>query len=233
MEAPQHIQVFDRLYITSATSVSSNSAGDDFKYFSIHGVLSYQAYYDDFGPMSLDNVYLFCSIVEDQLARNPDKLLALKSYPDRRSISNAVFLVGSYAIMMHEMASDEVERRLAPLLHRLVPFRDISPGKQNFDLHVKDCWDGLWKSKRLGWVDFRNQLFDPDEYSHYASPMNGFVHEMVPGKFIAMRCPKEMEEDWNDVRDGAGHFLYREFSPQHYVDTLQNFGVQVSYSNCD
>ena len=226
-EEPDHYYVLDRLYITYDSPAATLNAPHAFKYFSIHGVLSYQPYFDDFGPMSLDNVYIFCSIVEDQLARNPDKLLALKTYPDRRSISNAVFLVGSYAIMMHEMEPCEVERRLTPLRHRLVPFRDISPGKQNFDLHVKDCWDGLWKAKSLGWVDFRNQLFDLDEYSHYASPINGFVHEMVPGKFIAMRCPKEMEEDWNDVRDGAGRILHREFSPQHFVETLQNFGVQV------
>jgi hypothetical protein len=201
-----------------------------FKYFSVQGVLSYHPFYDDFGPMSLSNITSFCSLVDMHLNQNPKKLVALQSLPDRRSLSNSVFLMGCYMIMKLGMRPEEVESRFGSLQDCLASFRDVSVGKQNFDLFVKDCWEGLWKAKTLSWVDVQNEALDPDEHIQLGGSLNGGLHEIVPGKFIAMRGPKDIPsaKSWRDVHDASGRFLLREFSPSFYLDIFSLFKVQVA-----
>jgi cell division cycle 14 len=115
------------------------------------------------------------------------------------------------------------------LLEDLAPYRDVSPGAQNFNLHVQDCWRGLLRAKRLSWVDFGPGGFDVDEYHHLDSPLNADLHEIVPGKFLAMRGPRDNVSGalWEDVLRDDGSFSHREFSPAHYAEILQQFNVQA------
>ena len=127
------------------------------------------------------------------------------------------------------MTPDEVEPEFEGLMQLLASYRDVLPGRQNFDLFVKDCWNGLWKAKSLHWVEFENERFDPFEHDHYGSAMNGGFHVIVPGKFIAMRGPEDLSDDklWSDVLDSDGRFHYRVFSPKYYTEHLLQRGVQA------
>jgi hypothetical protein len=46
--------------------------------------------------------------------------------------------------------------------HQILPFCDVCPGPQMFDLHVSDCWRALARAKAEGLVDLVG--FDLEEY---------------------------------------------------------------------
>jgi cell division cycle 14 len=114
-----------------------------------------------------------------------------------------------------------------------VSYRDVSPGDQNFSLYLRDCWGGLLRAKSLGWVSFTDREeggFDLEEYLNFDSPLNADLHELIPGKFVAMRSPRDLPSGtlWHDVaRHSDGQFSHREFSPEHYADVLCQFGVRA------
>jgi cell division cycle 14 len=201
----------------------------EFKYFNIDGVISYQPFQDDFGPMCLGSVSRFCSVVDEQLKRYPGIRIAMVTQPDKRTLTNTIFLLGSYMIMRLGLTPEQVESRLEAFVGQITTYRDISPGKQNFHLHVRDCWAGIWRAKSLSWVDFAPGHFDVDEYEHFASALNGSMTEIVPGKFIVMRGPKSIpgNKNWRDIRDLNGQLISRDFSPAHYAEILQNRNVEV------
>ena len=223
----EHHLIFERFYLVPSREMLAELSSS-FKYFSIAGVLSYHAFYDDFGPMDLKNVSLFCSILDEQLKQYPDKLIALKSSPDRRTMTNSVFLIGSYMILRMGFNPDEVLGRFEGLQHRLATFRDILPGKQNFDLHVRDCWGGLWRAKSLRWVEDEDGI-DPCDHDYYSSSMHGYLHVMVPGKFVGMRGPRDLPDGAvvRDVRDEENRVVAREFGPAYYLSILRRLGVQA------
>ena len=177
--------------------------------------------------MSLRSVYEFCRMVNEFSDSYKDSFIALRTAPARESTTNAAFLLGAYLIMHGDLDHESLTRCFASLHDRIATFRDVSPGEQNFHLTVEDCWAGLRRAKQLGWIDFGPDGFDPDEYSFYDSALNADLHEIVPGKLIAMRGPREVPggAPWQDVRDATGAISYREFGPHNYLDILRRFGV--------
>jgi cell division cycle 14 len=220
--------VFDRFHLAVSRVPFTPSAGGAFAYFSIDGVLSYEGFHDDFGPMSLGTVFKFCKIVDDQLESNAGPV-AMTTSKASRVLTNAVFLAGSYMIIKLNMRPDEIITKLSALAPHMVSYRDVSPGEQNFHLLAQDCWSGLWRARSLGWVDFSPSGFDPDEYAHYDSGLNADLHEVVPGKLVAMRGPRDLpcSGAWRDVAGGDGGFVRRDFSPGYYAGILPRFGVQA------
>ena len=202
----------------------------DLKYlcYSIDENITYVGFCHDFGPMSLGSVYEFCSAVEGMRMEQQTMPIAIHSLPNFRSVTNAAFLIGAYMLMNMSFGIDQVMDALDPVMRMTIPYQDVSPGVKNFDLSMHDCLKGLSKAKNLGWVDFGPDGFDLEEYAHFDSPLHADLHEVVPGKFVAMRGPRDIANGklWGDVvRDGA--FSHRDFSPVHYIDILQQFNVQA------
>ena len=182
-------------------------SGDQLKYsrfnsqttfFDMCQVLRYIPFCEDFGPMNLACVYRFCKMIESRLALDADSSIVVVCAPDDATMTNTVFLIGAYMIMMHDSDPTEVVQRFEGLQHRLRTFRDVSPGVQNFHLHLADCWGGIWRAKQLKWVSFAPNGFELSDYEHCDSPLNADLHEAVPGKLIAMRGPQS-------IADGAMH----------------------------
>jgi cell division cycle 14 len=191
---------------------------------------AYIPFCDDFGPMNLGAVHQFCSSMDRELcAAAGDDQIILQPGSGNRQFTNAVFLLGAYMIMKLDMNPDEAVKVFIPCSLRILSFRDVCPGKQNFDLFVRDCWAGLWKAKSLSWLDFSEEAFDHLEYLELDSPMNADLHVVVPGKFIAMKGPRECAdgERWKDTFHSAGCFSHRDFSPFHYAEILEQFDVQT------
>ena len=116
------------------------------------------------------------------------------------------------------------------VMDMLEGYCDVSPKNHNsFRLSVQDCWGGLLKAKVLRWVDFGPDGFDLEEYSTFDNPLNADLHEIVPGKFVAMRGPISVDggRRWHDVMRSDGGFSHRVFSPAHYAEILQQFDVQA------
>jgi cell division cycle 14 len=201
----------------------------EYTYFCIDGLINYVGFTDDFGPLNLGSIRQFCTFLENETNENPSNYIAILIRSDRRDVTNVIFLAGAYMLLRLHRSVEAVIDALQHVFKHLLSYRDVSPGPQNFHLHVQDCWKGLSKAIDLGWVDFGPDGFDLDEYLHLDSPLNADLHEVVPGKFIAMRGPRDTADGsmWEDVAYADGSFSHREFSPHHYADILQQFGVQA------
>mmetsp|Transcript_33273 Transcript_33273/g.88348 ORF Transcript_33273/g.88348 Transcript_33273/m.88348 type:complete len:266 (+) Transcript_33273:128-925(+) len=216
-------KVFGRLFFMVTNEVGYEQKG--FAYFSVDDRLTYSGFCDDFGPMSLGTVYEFCNIVDGECKTHAGPVV-MKTRDEKQQLTNSIFLLGSYLIMKMDMEPSEARTRLSQFMPFLAAYRDVSPGPQNFDLHVMDCWNGLWRAKTLKWVDFSR--FNHPEYVHYDNPLNGDLHVIIPGKIVAFRGPKELpdEKTWHDVYDDCGNFRYRDFSPAFFCHCIQAIQCQ-------
>ena len=222
-----HVEVFDKFRVfVSEASLQDIETG--FVYFNVDLEVEYVSFANDFGPMNLGSVFAFCEILETKRGEHPAEVLVLQCRPDSISLTNIVFLVGSFMIMKRGDQIDAVMNALEPILSKAAPYRDVSLGPQNFSLYVEDCWRGLYKAKSLTWVDFSPGSFDPEDYASLDNPLNADLHEIVPGKLIAMKGPKDLAGGglWADVMVN-GKFNHRDFSPQHYTHILKQFDVQA------
>ena len=75
-----------------------------------------------------------------------------------------------------------MEQALSPFkgLHHdlILPFRDATTGvRSTFDLHAEDCLGGLQRAVSVG--IFKQDEFDPAEYSYYDDPRKGDMHEVM------------------------------------------------------
>ena len=175
--------------------------------------------------MNLGMIFRFCQLIDDKLQQDSsERPVALVVEPDPKKQTNAVFLLGAYMILRLGMEVNEIEQTFASMQDQILPFCDVCPGPQMFDLHVSDCWRALARAKAEELVDFGVDGFDLEEYEELDDPSNADLHEVVKGKFIAMRGPKTLDDGcrWRD-RDGG----VRDFSPAHYADILAQFDVQV------
>eukprot|EP00292_Cryptomonas_paramecium_P000872 CAMPEP_0113690944 /NCGR_PEP_ID=MMETSP0038_2-20120614/18114_1 /TAXON_ID=2898 /ORGANISM="Cryptomonas paramecium" /LENGTH=237 /DNA_ID=CAMNT_0000612409 /DNA_START=231 /DNA_END=940 /DNA_ORIENTATION=- /assembly_acc=CAM_ASM_000170 len=150
---------------------------------------------------------------------------------DRRSVANAVFLLGAYLIMYNNADLEQVECALKDVLPSAEGYCDVSEGTPSFLLNVRDCWAGLIQAKSLNWVSFKageEPQFDMEIYSQLDDPLNADMHVIVPGKLIAMRGPKDLAgAPYVDVLHDDGSFRCRDFSPAYLADILTQFDVST------
>jgi cell division cycle 14 len=164
-----------------------------FWHFSSNALVTYTPFADDFGPMNLGSIYRFCRIVDEELENSYDHPVALIASHDSKSFTNSLFLLGAYMILMLDSNVQDLMLIFAEILDSALAYRDVSPGDQNFELYIADCWAGLFRAKSLTWICFRNGGFDFEEYQNFDNPLNADLHEIIPGKLVAMRGPKDME----------------------------------------
>jgi cell division cycle 14 len=179
--------------------------------------------------MNLASIHRFCEAMDSELRHNKPFQTAMHSLPDKRSTTNSIFLLGAYMITRLDFTVAMVLDACLEVRHLLVPYRDISPGKPNFSLHVCECWGGLSRAKALDWLTSGPNGFDEEEYSHLDNPLNADMHQVVPNKFIAMRGPRDTPAGalYADTMSRDGRFSHRDFSPSHHAPILQQFGVQA------
>ena len=154
--------------------------------------------------------------------------VVLHTKHDSGSLTYAALLIGTYLVLRHRQSPDEAADRLRPLSALLLPgaFNDDPggmEGSQETALRLQDYWAGLRRAHRLGWT----RGFDPDEYEHYSSLLNADMHELVPGKLVAMQGPTQMAPGqlWRDVEVEDGLWR-REFNPAYYAELLRNSGCR-------
>ena len=154
--------VYDRICLHAADcDLDSRSRFNDAwsTFFSIDGVLHYQGFCDDFGPMSLGTTYDFYKLLDKHLDENPAHSVVLQSKLEGRALTNAVFLLGSYLLIKYSTLRPDAVLALFRLVqHLLLSCRDVSPGEQNFHLHLRDCWGGLWRLSPRACLAWRNEL---------------------------------------------------------------------------
>ena len=223
-----HAAISDRLYICQGVDILPE--GHRFIRFLPDESIHYYPLCDDFGPMSLASVIKFVRQLESKLEANPDSTFFYCVEMGQRPLTNAVFLLGTYMILHLGFTVDEVSGSFSWLDRTLVePFRDATYSESDFDLTLEDCWAGLAKGIQKGWVgyptacdeDYRWGLIDIDEYVHNDDPLNGDLHEVVPGKFVAFKGPVDLGGDlYRDDKRGL-----RSFSPEFYAGVFKDYGV--------
>jgi cell division cycle 14 len=218
-EEPILIHVFDMLYVSQGYEVSElKSAGfgcvetREFRYF---------AFCDDFGPMNALTVLNFIDRLEQSFKIFPRRnIVCVCGESGPRALTNTVFLLGSYLILKRNQTPKQVSKlfsRFEPGL--LVNYRDATFSEPTFGLTLFDCWSGLYRGKELGWME----MLHPLEYEHYDNSLNGDLHIVVPGRFIAFRGPKDLGKG----REHLDHDGIREFSASYYVDIFRELDVSA------
>ena len=217
----------DRVFLSQHLNIQA--FGGSFRRFRLDDNIKYSPICDDFGPMNMACIVRFIKSIDQQLASFPTDKVVWCIDDGRRSLTNAVFLLGAYMILKQEELADKVTERFSWIdADMLEPFRDAASSTADFHLHLIDCWRGLEKGVTHGWVRFAASCYmwgdiDIDEYEHHSNPANGDLQEVVPGKVVALKDPVDLGGD--DYRDGPGGA--RDFSPTFYAEILADMGVST------
>ena len=200
----------------------------NFEYFCpSEGALTLDGY---FGVPNLGVIFEFCEAVERRL-NSTDNQLALLISHERNQCSNSIFLLGAYIIMLLEKDLEPTILSLEPILSNSFHAWNISDHKTSNPLCLRGCLGALHRAKRIGWINFGQgpNRFDIDEYRQLGSLLNADLHEVIPGKLIMMRGPRDLPGGaiWRDLLTDNGRLGSRDFSPAHYVDILAQMDVQA------
>ena len=159
--------------------------------------MRYAAFCADFGPYNLGVTHQFCAIVKGLLqapALARKRLVFCTTSPKDTDTTNAIYLLSAFLIT-HLGASPK---------DALLPFSSVQPGKgvvgfrdatwvpSTFDLSLLDTSAALAAAMRARLYNPRT--FNASEYFYYDEPVNGDLHEVVTGKFIAFKGPSEQQQ---------------------------------------
>jgi cell division cycle 14 len=191
---------------------------------------TYDAYCDDFGPMNFLSIVNFIQAV-DQKANNevtPEAIVIVAAASGPRALTNAAFLLGAYMLLMLDMTPAAAAERFSGIdPARFEPYRDASFNPPDFGLTLHDCWRGIHRAMSHGWLARPSPLnplrwgrINAAEYAQYDNPLNGDLHEVVPGELVAFRGPRNL----TDVAYGD-YGAVRYFSPAFFVPILRELGT--------
>ena len=186
--------------------------------FHVKGVVE-TCFCDDYGPYGLASIYQFAVILHQHIFDNPKKRIIFMVEDHQRDITNGVFLLGCYMIIIRGMDVEEILCEFDSMEMILGSYSDASFDESDFRLQVVDCWNGIRQAKQIGWID----AFDIEEYVHYDNPLEGDLHTIIPGKLIAFKGPKsvggdQMYEDLNGQRT---------FAPAFFIEPFEDMGVHT------
>ena len=187
---------------------------------------------DDFGPSNFASVAAFIQNLDQEILNCYSSRLVYNARKGRRALTNAIFLLGAFMILRLKKSPLEVSKRFEVIGKRNIEdYRDSTFLPQNFGLRVLDCWSGLNRAIVRSWLACPTgkcpQLWgklDLAEYVHYGNPLNGDLHEVVPGKFVAFKGPKNLVGRQYADNMVRGH---RDFSPTYYIDIFRELGVST------
>jgi cell division cycle 14 len=169
----------------------------------------------------------FVKSLQFEIENFPNSKILFCVQEGKRELTNAIFLLGSYMILKMNLSALEVSSNFSWADTSLVePYRDATFVFPDFRLRLIDCWKGLEKGKSLGWVNWARSGYmwgaiDIEQYEHYNNPINGCLHVVVPGKFVAFQGPHDLGgKDFLDDERGC-----RTFGAPFIVQVLLDLGV--------
>ena len=218
----------DRLYI--AQGVDTLPTTGIFRAFRPDEAVHYHPLCDDFGPLNLNSLIEFVQQLDQELSDHPTSRVFFLVEEGRRQLTNAVFLLGSYMLLRLDVQLDEVVENFRWADNETEGYRDATFSEPTFRLSLADCWRGLAKGMQVGWLSFPKPEspwlwgeIDMEQYVHYDDPLNGDLHEVVPGKLVAFKGPHELGgKEYQDNDNG-----FRNFSASYYAEVLHDLGVEL------
>ena len=193
--------------------------------------LKYHPFCDDFGPMNFACIVNFIEELDRELDQSESGTLVYCAGNGRRALTNAAFLLGAYMLLCLDMRPLEVSDRFKQIRRTsLEAYRDATFSPPDFGLQLVDCWAGIHRAMARRWLALPGRraprkwgAVDVDEYLHYDNPLNADLHEVVPGKFVAFRGPRDLPGGRDHYDDPATRA--RDFSPAYYCAILRALGV--------
>ncbi|KAG0271779.1 Dual specificity protein phosphatase cdc14a [Linnemannia exigua] len=178
----------DQLYFmwTSINPISTRRT----TYLTIDSYLQYTAFFSDFGPFDIADVFRFCCLMKErlELAKSQRKVLCLHTKPDDTKRANAAFALCCYMMLLHDMSPEEAYAPVEYIYPSITSFRDAGCGPVTYTLSIMDCLRGLRKGLDRGLL--RLDRFNVKEYEHYERVSNGDFNWITPF-FIAFAGPKD------------------------------------------
>lgn len=172
----------------------------------------------DFGPVNLATIHEFWQTVkkfwDHQDLQDTELVYYLEE--DIHARSNGAFLLAAFLMIELKFTPDEVWLPFSRFDEEsFETFRDatfIQP--QNYNLTIKACLDGLYRSMQNGFYD--PATFDIAEFRYLNDPNLADMNVVCP-KFVAFRGPSRRK-----VEICPGVFL---FPPRHYKAVFKEMGV--------
>ena len=199
----------------------------EYRWFGPHKSTTNTPFSGDFGPMSFASLATLLRQLDTELAECSSSSCKLVYCVDdgKRNMTNAVFVIGAYMILMLDWTLEKVSECFDWLEEDSIEaYRNRTLIQSDLDLTVMDFWRSLTKSKQLGWIRRPISsgeswgMIDVDEYIHFDDPGNGDMHEVILGKIIAFRSPRDLDGHSTYIDDKDG---FRHFSPAHFVETFK------------
>ncbi|KAF9933689.1 cell division control protein 14 [Linnemannia zychae] len=156
----------------------------------IDNYLQYTAFFSDFGPFDIADVFRFCCLMKErlELAKSQGKVLCLHTKPDDIKRANAAFALCCYMMLSHDMTPEEAYAPLEYIHPTIASYRDSGCGPVTYTLSILDCLRGLRKGLDRGLL--RLDKFNVKEYEYYERVSNGDFNWITPF-FIAFAGPKD------------------------------------------
>ncbi|KAG0291367.1 Dual specificity protein phosphatase cdc14a [Linnemannia gamsii] len=178
----------DRLYFmwTAINPISTRRT----TYLTVDSYLQYTAFFSDFGPFDIADVFRFCCLMKErlELAKSQRKVLCLHTKPDDIKRANAAFALCCYMMLLHDLTPEEAYAPVEYIHPSITSFRDAGCGPVTYTLSILDCLRGLRKGLDRGLL--RLDKFNVKEYEHYERVSNGDFNWITPF-FIAFAGPKD------------------------------------------
>ena len=107
-------------------------------FFNTDGQLCLVQYCDEFGPMNLASVLQFVDILETKLDEYPDCPVVYCVDGDERSVTNAVFLLGSYMVLRMHLSPEVIWSAFEGIEENIIAYRHDTYNEPDFLLSVVD-----------------------------------------------------------------------------------------------
>jgi hypothetical protein len=204
-------------------------------------ILQLNSIQNDGADHSLARFNAFATEMRSVIRRHPSKTIVVCiGRNDESRLYMTAVLLGGFLILENNMDFDQVTTAFQSVDAH---FDRMLAGSPKVSVH--DCWRALSHARSLGWMHlFRDVEMTPspasvqpddetpvelEEMLHYASPLNGNVHAVVPGKILCFPTPATLPANhlWMD-EEAAGRGLKRRFSAAFLADLLADLGVDVA-----
>ena len=182
---------------------SALHAENEFQTFSPENFFQHATFCEELGPLDILSIVKFIRELDAVVFRegkDVSRKIVCCAGPNRRSLTNTVFLLGAYLILKLDLKSSHTSycfRGIDP--SAFLPYRNEAPSSSDFDLSIADCWQALERAKSCGWIGlprtsspYRWGLIDIDAHAYYNDPLTADLHAIVPGRLIALRAPRDL-----------------------------------------
>jgi len=170
-------------------------------------------------PLTAVGHHRFVDMLNEALgqAKKLGKKIVYYCSADPAERTNAATLIAAYLVLDRGWTPEEANAPLTFVGRQpFLPYRDASFQPVVFELHIIDILRGLRKALDHGIINMKS--FDLEFYEHCDHPSMADLHEIIPGKFIAMKGPHTKSY----YKDGV-QFL----APSHYFEIFKRLNVSA------